>query len=743
MTELRIDFETRSDVDLRKRGAGPYFESPHFKVLIAAWSIDGGPVKTWTYGHPCPGDIRAAVEAGCTVRAFNASFERQCFNVLAAREGWPRPALDRYRCTAAEAAAMALPRSLDGVGEALGLPVRKDKRGTALIRKFSIPRRARKGENPLGLYWNEPEDHPDEFAEFVAYCAQDVATEAAAAARLMPLSDYEQAVYALDQQINDRGIRIDITSARAALELAEKAKAILDREMTLATGGAVTACSQVAKLTEWVQAQDVPMTSAAKADLEDLLHLNDLPAKVRRAVEIRQEAAKTSVSKLKAMIDRASADGRVRNGFLYCAAGTRRWSSPGVNFANMPRPRKIYEDAKLNQEALFRAIRHADPDVLPLLYGDALGRPLHLISDAIRGFVWSAPGHDLIQADYAGIEGAVIAWLSGEEWKLAALREIAADPSLPDLYRRTAAAIMGTTTDVIHRKHPLRQSVGKVSELALGFGGGVSAFFSMARMYGVDLDALHGPVWEAADEERRERALLRYAACLSRKDSKTDVLSRDAWVACELIKAGWRASNPAISGSWKLLEGAIRTAIQNPGTVATAARVDYLVARGFLWARLPSGGCLAYGNPRLKDQVWAERLVDGAWAEAEVVDRDLAEKMERTGTWRIKGPTSPKATAVGVNAVTKKWERFGLYGGLVAENNTQTTARDLLVSGMFNAEAAGYPIIGHVYDEIIAEVPRGWGDVAEFERVICELPPWAEGLPLTASGWRGKRYRKD
>ena len=125
------------------------------------------------------------------------------------------------------------------------------------------------------------------------------------------------------------------------------------------------------------------------------------------------------------------------------------------------------------------------------------------------------------------------------------------------------------------------------------------------------------------------------------------------------------------------------------------------------------------------------------------MDREVAEAAELKGEVKIEGAASPRITALGVNSVTKKWERHSLYGGLLAENDTMAMERDLLVNGMFKAEAAGYPIIAHVYDEMIAEVPRGWGSVAEFERIICGLPAWADGLPLTASGWRGKRYRKD
>lgn len=745
---LEIDFETRSDVDLKRRGSYNYFASPNTKPLIGCYSLDGGPVRRWYPDQPCPPEIVAHVEAGGVISAHNAGFERGLWqNVLAPRYGWPAARLEQFRCTAATAAAMALPRDLDGLGEALGLAVKKQKEGKALIRFFCMPRRPRKGEAPEALLFNEPEDHPEKFEAFCAYCEDDVRAEAGADRRMVPLSAGEQALYALSERINDRGIRIDRTSARAALALAEKAKREMDREMRLATGGYVPSTTQPGKLVEWVKAQGVELGSAAKADIIDLLEADDIPAHVRKALEIRQEAAKTSVAKLSAMLDRAGDDGRVRGTFMFCGASTGRWTNMGVNFANMPRPRREFDDEHPRLDVLFAAFRGTDPAALSLLYGDRLGRPLHLVSDAVRGFIWAAPNCDLLQADYSGIEGAVAAWVAGEDWKVEALREIAADPALPDMYRRTAASIMNTTTDIVTKKHPLRQSVGKVSELALGFGGGVSAFVSMAKNYpDVKLDPLYAPVWEAADEERRAKAVKRYDSCLKRKDSKTDVLSREAWLACEIIKLGWRAANPAIAGAWRALENASREAVGAPGTVVKVldGRIAYTVAQGFLWCRLPSGRCLAYGAPRLKDQVWAKtRLDDGSWSDSEVMDRDVAERAALKGKVRIEGASSPKVTALGVNSVTKKFERFGLYGGLAFENIVQAIARDLLVNGMWKAEAAGYPIIAHVYDEIICEVPRGFGDVGEFEKLICELPAWAVGLPLTAGGWRGKRYRKE
>lgn len=739
---IEIDFETRSPVDIRKHGAYVYFEHPLTDAMIASYSIDEGPVRRWRWTEPCPDDLRREVESGQPIWAHNASFERLAFRKLAA-QGWPQPDLRQFRCTAAMAAAMGLPRALGDLGKALGLPVQKDDEGYRLMLRMSKPRLPRKGEDPHAIHWYGWDD-PALVDRLHAYCDDDVRTEEAARKRMVPLSPEEQEVYWLSEIINDRGIRIDRTSALAALDLAEKAKARLDRDMLRVTGGYVTACSQVANLTAWVQSRGVAMTSAAKADVEALLDCDDLPDDVRKAVKLRQEAAKTSVAKLRAMLDRASSDGRVRGTGLYHGAGTGRWSNVGVNFSNMPRPRRVFEEAAVRPDELFRAIRRADPDHLREAYGPELGRPLHLLSDAIRGFVWAAPGHDFVQADYSSIEGVVIAWLANEEWKLQAFREINADPkNVPDMYRRTAAGIMGMSTDVITKKHPLRQSVGKVPELALGFAGGVAAFATMARGYGVDLDAIHGPVWEAASAERRDRALRRYEGALSRKESTTETLSRNAWVACEIVKVGWREQNAQIRKMWSDLEDAMRGAVREPGSIHEAGRVKYKAAMNFLWAHLPSGRCLAYGVPRLKDQVWACRKVDGSFADAEVMDREAAERLAARGEARIDGPTSPKVTALGVNSVTKRWERFALYGGLAAENNTQATARDWLVNGLKHTEAAGYPTVTTVYDEALAEVPRGFGSVKEFERLLCTPPAWGLDIPIVASGWRGKRYRKD
>lgn len=720
---LDIDFETRSDVDIKTRGVYLYMASPNTRPLFASYILRGV-LRRWDASEPCPADIRSHVEAGGTITGHNASFERLLWQmILTPRYGWPEAHLEQFRCTAATAAALSLPRDLGSLGTALNLVVQKDKDGGRLIRKFSVPRKPKKGEAP-GLYFNTAAEHPDDWQRFRGYCDDDVKTEAEADSRMIPLRAECQEAYWRSERINDRGIRIDVESAVAALELAEKAKLLLDKEMLHATGGYVAACTQVARLTEWVRQQGVDMTSAAKADLEELLEHEDLPAHVRRALELRQEAAKTSVSKLAPFIARAGADGRLRGAFLFRAAGTGRYSSTGAQLHNLPRPRKEFSDAHLDPHTLFQTIRAKHPPLLKTLYGDELGRPMHLLSDSIRGFIWAAPGHDLLVADYSGIEGAISAWFAGEDWKVEALHELAANPDLPDLYRRTAAGIFGTTTDILTKKDPRRQ-IGKVAELSLGYQGGVGAFYSMSRNYGLNLKDAYGPVWEAADDERRERAEERYEECLKRNEVATQKLSRESWLAAELVKVGWRATNPAIAATWRLLDEAVIEAVQMPGRVIECLKAQYLMRKGFLWCRLPSGRCLAYGAPRMGE-------VEVPWADK---TQEESKREKRTAVTVL--------GSVQVSKTKSVFMRYPLYGGILFENIVQAIALDLLENGLAKAEEHGYPVIGHVHDEIITEVPRGWGDVGEFEKLICELPAWADGLPLTASGWRGKRYRKD
>lgn len=716
MSILRLDWETRSVVNLLTRGAYIYAEHPSTDALLASYKIGDGPLRRWKRGEPCPADIRAHVEAGGEIGAHNAAFERLIWwHVMHARHGWPKPRIEQFRCTAVTAAAMSLPRSLDRLGEALDLPVKKDKRGRALIKAHSVPQGFTPEGDPI---WNED---PAGLAEFHDYCDGDVLTEEAADRRLVPLSDEEQAVYVLNEKINDRGIRLDVVSARAAIRMAEAAKDRINAELAELTGGAVTAVTQVAKLRAWLETQDVFMETMDKDDVEEmLLGAVDLPERVRRALELRQEGAKPSVDKISAMLDRVCADGRIRGVYLDHGAGqTGRFSSRGAQMHNMPKYRKEFEEAKLDLGVLFDVIRTGDPAACEFMYGPKIGRPLHLLSDAVRSFLWAAPGHDLIDVDYTSIEGVLAAWFAKENWKLDAFRALIAGTG-PGMYELFAArGIYNVAVEAVTK--PMR-AAGKVGELSMGYQGGVGALAKMARQNKIKLHTLFGAIWESATEQRRETAEARYEERLEKHDVAAQKLGREGWLAGELIKVGWRAAHPEIAGAWKTLEDAAYQAVSDPGCTMSALGVKYRVAHGFLWCQLPSGRCLAYGRPKIQE-------VEAPWA-----DKTLPEK---------KREKKNSITVLGVDAQTEKWVRFPTYGGSLFNNVVQGSARDILVNGMQNAEAGGYPIVLHTHDEMAAEMPRGKGSVEELSALANRLPAWCLDLPLKASGWRGKRYRKD
>jgi DNA polymerase len=715
---LRLDWETRSEIDLTKRGPYVYAMHPSTDALLASYRIGAGPLSRWRRGEPCPADIREHVEAGGEISAHNAAFERLIWwHVMTAKHGWPKPDIRQFRCTAVTAAAMSLPRSLERLGDALDLKIKKDKRGKDLMKIHSIPQGFDEHGNAI---WHPLADNPESMEAYHVYCDFDVLAEEGADRRLIPLSDAEMEAYWLNETINDRGLRIDVKSARAALAMIEKAKNRINQELVELTGGHVKKVTETAKMKAWIAGQGVEMPSMDKDDVEEFLHeVDDLPDRVRRALELRQEGAKPSVEKIAAMLDRVCNDSRARGVYLAHGAGqTGRYSSRGVQAHNMPKYRKNFEAAKLRLDVLFQNIRTADPETFELMYGPDLGRPLHLLSDAVRSFIWAAPGHDLLDADYSSIEGRMAAWFAGEEWKLEAFRALDRGEG-HGIYELAAAGIYGIPVEEVGKGH---RPTGKVAELSCQYQTGVGGIKKFARQSKIKLHTLYPALWEAAEPEQREFVDKRFANRVAAHDANTDLLGREGWVAAELIKVGWRAKHPMIVEAWKLLEDAATEAVQNRGSVVSAIGVKYTVAHGFLWCRLPSGRCLAYGAPKIQD-------VEAPWADKTLEPAKREKKQS--------------VTVRGVDAQTEKWVRFPVYGGSLFNNVVQGSARDILLNGMQKAEAAGYPIVLHTHDEMAAEVPRGFGDVKEFEQIICDMPAWTAGLPLTASGWRGKRYRKD
>lgn len=329
MSAIHIDFETRSTVDLKKAGVHVYAAHPHTDVWCMAYAVDAGPVELWT-----PDDVFCpfALKPDDLVYAHNASFELAIWNgLMAPRYGWPPLPIPQVRCTMVMAYALGLPGGLEQASAAVGLDAQKDMDGRRLMLQLSAPRRV---VNGVLVWW----DDPAKLEKLYAYCRQDVVVERSLGKRLLPLSPDEQALWELDQEINNRGLYVDLRAIDVAQSVISDSRITLDNEMVRVTGGNVTACSKVSDLTDWIKNQGVAVDGVAKSDVSDLLARGDLPANVRRALELRRDAAKSSTAKLAAMKAAAGEDNRVRGTLQFHGAATGRWAGRRVQTQNFPRP---------------------------------------------------------------------------------------------------------------------------------------------------------------------------------------------------------------------------------------------------------------------------------------------------------------------------------------------------------------------------------------------------------------------
>lgn len=580
VTILHIDFETFSACELKDAGLDNYARHPSTGVHCMAYAFDDGSVYLLTPDTAASPDFDQVfdhVRNGGLVYAHNAAFELAIWNnVCVPRYGWPRLKISQTRCTMAMAYAMALPGSLDKASAALGIEAQKDMAGARVMMQLAKPM-------PDGSFWT-PEKSPEKFDRLYAYCKQDVVVERELHHRMMELSTQEQRVWVIDQRINQRGIHVDLRSIDAAIKLVEQEKARLDRDMLRVTGGVVGKCTEVQLLVKWIRSEGVEIKGVAKADLLDALS-GDLPDRVRDALALRKEAAKSSTAKLIAMKNRASADGRVRGCFQFHGAATGRWAHRGIQPGNLPRPRYGIKPKHIHE--MFDML--SNRDLLDMSYGPVLDA----MSDCIRGMITAGPGRELVAMDFSAIEARALAWLAGEESVLEIFRTHAM------IYEHAAAGIYGVPLDKVTSD---QRQIGKVAVLALGYGGGVGAFQSMARVYGVKVG-----------------------------DGQADE-----------IKRAWRESHPRIVQYWHDLENAAINAVQY-GKVTTAGpkgrEVVFRKAGSFLWCKLPSGRVLCYPYPvvREKEMPWggtkpvlhymAVNGVTNKWEETSTYGGSLAENV--------------------------------------------------------------------------------------------------------------------
>ena len=690
MTTLWFDTETFSECDLKAHGTPRYAEHKSTSIMVAQWAVDDGEpvvVDCGVTAHHIP-VFDLLKNPAVTITAHNAMFDRTQL-----RECWGLDIpVERWRCTMAQALAHGLPGSLDKLGQVLGLPAdeRKDKRGRELIQLFCKPRPA----NSI-LRRATRDTHPAEWAEFLEYSRQDIITMRALHGKLpvWNMREPELSLWHLDQRINDRGFAVDMPLVHAAIAANESEKARLKGAVHDATDGEVSGPSKRDELLRYLLEEHGVTLPDMRADtLRRRMEDPELPESVKLLISLRLEATKTSTAKYKSLLAMTSADGRMRNTMQFCGAQrTGRWAHRGPQPGNMPRPTAGFDEEL--QELAVAAIKGG--------YVEVLGDTMQITSNCIRGAIVAPPGRKLVVSDLANIEGRGLAFLAGEEWKLQAFRDYDAGTG-PDLYKLAYARSFGVHHSTVGKG--LQRQIGKVQELMLGYEGGVGAYLTGAATYNIDLDVMAEAVHRTASPEALAAAQGMHAWVV-KKGHSTFGLSADTYVACELLKASWRAAHPATVALWARAKEAVTGAICNPGvTFDIGAHLKARRDGAWLRIRLPSGRYLCYLQPRVDE--------------------------------------AGEITYVGVNQYTRQWGRLKTYGGKLVENATQALARDLMAVNMPEIERQGFNILLSIHDELITETgPHGSAE--HLSALMSRRPEWAPGLPLAAAGFECYRYRKD
>lgn len=557
--ELSLDIETYACADLKKVPVYRYVQSPDFQVLLLAYAIDDEPVRVidLTEG-PLPDELVRMLEDERIIKcAYNAAFERVCLSAMLGRELRP----EGWHCTMVHASTLGLPRSLDGVGEVLGLAEgeRKLKEGKALIQYFCRPCKPTKLNG--GRTRNLPGHAPEKWAVFKAYNAQDVVTERAIRRRLeqYPLPQEEQLAYRIDQRINDRGVLLDGVLIRQALRLHEERKAELLAEAQEITG--LLNVNSVKQLKDWLGIDGSLDRKATAGLLKD----GGLTDAQKRVLAIRQELGKTSVSKYEAMERGVCADGRFRGLFaFYGASRSGRWSSKYLQTQNLPQ--NHLEDLDLARSL----VREGDGETLRLLY-DSLPDTL---SQLLRTALVARPGRTFAVADFSAIEARVVAWLADEQWRQRVFAEGG------DIYCASASQMFHVPVEKHGVNGHLRQK-GKIAELALGYGGGVGA---MKNMGALDMGLTEDELQPIVDL--------------------------------------WREANPGVTALWRLLDRTAKDVIaggQRAWTMNLPHGLSMMASRKLLHIRLPSGRALRYWEPAIvpseygKDDIEYSSMEAGRW----------------------------------------------------------------------------------------------------------------------------------
>ena len=542
MKNLSIDLETYSSADIGKSGVYRYCEAPDFEILLFAYSADGAPVQSvdLARGETLPEEIRAALEDPAVTKwAFNASFERICLSRWLGLPSGTYFGPSQWRCSMVWSAYLGLPLSLAGVGAVLKLEKQKLEAGRELIRYFCQPCAPTKANG--GRTRNCPEDAPEKWALFKSYNLRDVETELAIQQKLarFPVPDFVWDEYHLDQEINDRGIRLDLSLVENAIRMDTLSRAELTEQMQRLT--ILENPNSVKQLKTWLTERGLEVESLGKKEVSALLR--DAPPELAEVLLLRRQLAKSSVRKYQAMQNCVCADGRVHGMFMFYGANrTGRFSGRLVQLQNLP------QNHMPDLEQARALVHKGDYDALQTLYDSVPD----VLSELIRTAFVPYDGGKFIVADFSAIEARVIAWLAGEQWRLDVFKNGG------DIYCASASQMFHVPV-VKHGVNGHLRQKGKIAELALGYGGAVGALKAMGAL-------------EMGLSEAELKPLV------------------DAW----------RGSNPNIVRLWWEVDEAVKEAIADK-TVSETHGIRFGYESGFLFITLPSERRLAYVKPRMEE----------------------------------------------------------------------------------------------------------------------------------------------
>lgn len=693
---LHIDLETFSEADLKAAGLYVYAEHESTDIVVASYAFNDGPVSVWIPSLPIPASVIDRVRGAIIPPGVLTVGPVPPADLLAA---FHNPAVKFVAHNAAfERKVLAGP-----AGKRYGLPEIPIIRWICTMAKAAVhglPHALGNAAEALGTapkrevgvnemrYMSKPRqngtrptamEEPDRLIQTTLYNIDDVIAERDLDDNIPNLTAQEEQIYFLDQRINDRGVRIDQPAIYDIMHLVEQYKVKLTAWCKGVTGLSPT---QNGKLAEWIR------KTGGYAKLPDLqaptvlecLEDETCPPLTKKVLRCYSIVGGKSTSKFDAMLRSVAKDGRVHGMFQHYGAGPGRWSSRIINLQNMLRSLLKWQQVDL----AIAACKLRSLDYIKSLFDEL--DPMKVFGTCTRGMLIPAEGKDFIAYDFSQIESAIQAWLSGAEWKLQILRE-----GKTKIYNATGAVMFGVRAeDVVDKGSVQMYTAAKISELACGYQGWEKAVKKMARQMGIKL-------------------------------------SIDAAEAAGL----WREANPRQVQLWYDLNEAAVAAVNNPGKAYAIPNKKIMfkveepllpkVKHKWLYMRLPSGRRIAYFKP----EIHTEKTVDG----------------ETSGQG---GYVNEKQTVTyqGVDTDTRRWMTVHTYGGKLLQNGCEGIGRDLLAHGLQQMEAAGYETVMHAHDEGTFEVDEDFGDMEEARRLMIVPLPWAEGLPVKANGWRGKRYRK-